>query len=99
MSVLEFTTAFILILGVIFFAAGSIGLLRFKGAHSRLHALSKADNLGLGLISLGCLLATPNTATGFKIFFIWILALSASAVTCFIIAEWEMSHGDDSPNL
>lgn len=99
MSILEILTTIVLVFGVVFFAAGSIGLLRFKGAHSRLHALSKADNLGLGLISLGCLLATPNTATGFKIFFIWILALSASAVTCFIIAEWEMSHGDDSKNL
>lgn len=99
MSFLELVAAFVLVLGVIFFTAGSIGLLRFKGAHSRLHALSKADNLGLGLISLGCLLARPDTATSVKIFFIWILALAASAVTCFIIAEWEMSHGDNSTNL
>lgn len=99
MNPLNVLSAILLVLGVLFFIAGSFGLLRFKGAHSRLHALSKADNLGLGLISLSCLLKAPNAAIGFKILFIWILALSASAVTCFIIAEWEMNHGDNSSNL
>ncbi|MGY6570737.1 MAG: cation:proton antiporter, partial [Salinarimonas sp.] len=39
--------------GLIFFAAGTLGLIRFPDTHSRLHALTKADNLGLGLIALG----------------------------------------------
>jgi multicomponent Na+:H+ antiporter subunit G len=34
--------------GAFFFLAGSVGLLRFPDALSRLHALTKADNLGLG---------------------------------------------------
>jgi hypothetical protein len=38
---------------VIFFIGGTVGLLRFPDVHSRLHALTKADNLGLGLISMG----------------------------------------------
>ncbi len=42
--------------GAFFFLAGSVGLLRFPDALSRLHALTKADNLGLGLIVLGLLL-------------------------------------------
>src|SRR5499426_613844 len=41
--------------GVFFFLAGSIGLLRFPDALSRLHALTKADNVGLGLVMLGLL--------------------------------------------
>ena len=35
--------------GAFFFLAGTVGLLRFPDALSRLHALTKADNLGLGL--------------------------------------------------
>ena len=35
--------------------AGTVGLLRFPDALTRLHALTKADNLGLGLIVLGLL--------------------------------------------
>ena len=33
--------------------AGSVGLLRFPDTLTRLHALTKADNLGLGLVVLG----------------------------------------------
>src|SRR5690606_29941407 len=40
-------------LGLVFFVAGTLGLLRFPDVHSRLHALTKADNLGLGFIVSG----------------------------------------------
>lgn len=39
--------------GVVFFTAGTIGLIRFPDTRSRLHALTKADNLGLSLVLLG----------------------------------------------
>ena len=39
--------------GAFFFIAGTLGLLRFGDTLSRVHALTKADNLGLGLIVLG----------------------------------------------
>ena len=41
--------------GAFFFMAGTVGLLRFPDALSRVHALTKADNLGLGLVVLGLL--------------------------------------------
>jgi multicomponent Na+:H+ antiporter subunit G len=41
--------------GVVFFIAGTVALLRFPDPLSRLHALTKADSLGLGLIVLGLL--------------------------------------------
>jgi multicomponent Na+:H+ antiporter subunit G len=41
--------------GTFFFLAGTIGLPRFPDALSRLHALTKADNLGLAFIVLGLL--------------------------------------------
>ena len=43
----------LLIGGLLFFVAGSIGLLRFPDTVSRLHALTKADTLGLGLVIAG----------------------------------------------
>ncbi len=43
------------IAGLVFFIAGTAGLLRFPDTASRLHALTKADHLGLGLIVLGLL--------------------------------------------
>ena len=41
--------------GGFFFLAGTVGLLRFPDSLTRLHALTKADNLGLGLVVLGLL--------------------------------------------
>ena len=39
--------------GALFFLAGTVGLLRFPDSLTRLHALTKVDNLGLGLVVLG----------------------------------------------
>lgn len=41
--------------GAFFFLAGTMGLLRFPDTLTRLHALTKADNLGLGLVVVGLL--------------------------------------------
>ena len=39
--------------GAVLFMAGTFGLLRFPDTLTRLHALTKVDNLGLGLVVLG----------------------------------------------
>jgi len=93
MTALEIISVLLLVCGGLFFFAGTIGLLRFRDVHSRLHALSKADNLGLGLVSVGLMLNAESVASSLKILVIWLLALFASGVTCFVVAEWEMSHG------
>ncbi|EHM00296.1 putative monovalent cation/H+ antiporter subunit G [Acetobacteraceae bacterium AT-5844] len=72
-------------LGAVFFLAGTLGLLRFPDALSRLHALSKADNLGLGLIVLGLLPQASSLAGALKLLCVWLLAqLSAAAVSQLI---------------
>ena len=47
----------IVLTGAVFVLAGVVGLLRFPDTLSRLHALTKADNVDLGLIVIGLLLA------------------------------------------
>jgi multicomponent Na+:H+ antiporter subunit G len=73
--------------GVAFFAAGSIGLLRLPDLYSRLHALTKADNLGLGLVILGLALRDGSLVTGIKLLLIWLLVLVGSAVSAHLIAR------------
>ena len=41
-----------LVLGCLFFAVGTLGLFRFSDTLTRIHALTKVDNLGLGFIVL-----------------------------------------------
>ena len=73
--------------GLVFFVSGSVGMVRFPDPHSRLHALTKADNLGLGLILLGALAQAGSLFVGLKLVLIWVLALVASAVSAQTIAR------------
>jgi multicomponent Na+:H+ antiporter subunit G len=75
--------------GAFFYLAGTLGLLRFPDTPSRLHALSKADNIGLGFIAIGLTIQAESWMAGLKIIMIWLIALLTSAFTCFLIADRE----------
>lgn len=73
--------------GLVFLAAGTAGLLRFPDAASRLHALTKADGLGLGLIVVGLLPQMPGFLATLKLLAIWGLVLLAGATVGPMIAR------------
>ncbi|MFN4089958.1 MAG: cation:proton antiporter [Alphaproteobacteria bacterium] len=73
--------------GLVFFVAGTAGLLRFPDTHSRLHALTKADNLGLGLVVLGLFPQTGSLLLAAKLVLVWALAVLAAATTSQLIAR------------
>ena len=80
-------TVVCVVAGMVFFLAGTVGLLRFPDTLTRLHALTKADNLGLGLIMLGLL---PHVAWPYgmlKLIAVWVLVLVASAAASQLIAR------------
>lgn len=70
-----------------FFIAGVVGLLRFPDAVSRLHAVTKADNLGLGLLVSAALLEAPSLEVALKLLAIWLAALFSSVHVCFVLAR------------
>jgi len=73
--------------GAFFFLAGTVGLLRFPDPLSRLHALAKADNLGLGLVVLGLLFQAAGLAAALKLISVWLLTLLAGATVTQLIAR------------
>jgi len=73
--------------GVLFFVAGVVGLLRFPDTLTRLHALTKADNLGVGLIVLGLLPHAADGRSALKLVVIWGLVLLASATVSQLIGR------------
>lgn len=93
MTIADAASALLLVVGAGFFFAGTVGLLRFPDVYTRLHALAKADNLGLGFIVLGLLLQAPDAASAAKLVLIWLLALAASATVGFLIARRAGTHG------
>jgi multicomponent Na+:H+ antiporter subunit G len=77
--VLDLLTAALVGAGVFFFVAGTVGLLRFPDTLTRLHALTKADNLGVGLIVLGLLPRAADGLAALKLILVWALILLASS--------------------
>lgn len=72
-------TVVMVALGAFFFLAGTAGLLRSPDNLSRVHALSEADTLGVGLIVLGLLPRADWPFGGLKLLAIWLLVLLAGA--------------------
>ena len=76
-----------IVLGIIFFLSGTIALIRFPDMFSRVHALTKADNLGLGFVAAGLALQAGSVFIALKLLFIWLLILLASASVSHLIAR------------
>jgi multicomponent Na+:H+ antiporter subunit G len=86
MGLSDALTLVCVVAGALLFLAGTLGLLRFPDTLSRLHALSKADNLGLGLIVLGLLPLQTSLMGGVKLVCIWLLAQLSAATASQLIA-------------
>ena len=80
-------------MGALFFLAGTVGLLRFPDALTRLHALTKADNLGLGLVVLGLVPRADGPLGALKLVVVWLLVLVASATVSQLIARVALHAG------
>lgn len=87
MNILQWIQGIFLLGGCVFFAIGTLGLFRFSDTLTRIHALTKVDNLGLGFIVLALLFSVPSLAVGMKIVLIWLVALAASATSAHLIAR------------
>ena len=82
------------IAGCLFFAAGTLGLLRFPDTLSRLHALTKADNVGLGCICLGLAVRDGTVAGITMLTLVWLLAMFAATISAFLLAGWAAHDSD-----
>lgn len=85
--VADIFTVVLVVAGAMLFLAGALGLLRFPDPLSRLHAISKADNLGLGLIVLGLLPQASGIADGLKLVCVWLLAQLSAATASQLLAR------------
>lgn len=84
-------------IGVVFFTAGTIGLIRFPDVRSQLHALTKADNLGPGLVLLGVGILSGNLLVAVVLLLVWVVALGSASVSEQSLAELDAveDHRDE----
>jgi multicomponent Na+:H+ antiporter subunit G len=97
---LDGTTIVLTAAGMLFFLAGTAGIIRFPDTFSRLHALTKADNVGLGLLISGLVLQAPDWQTVGKLALVWVLALVAAGTTAQLVARsaWQGSRMPEDPS-
>lgn len=93
MTLYEWISCSLTLLGAGFFLAATIGLLRFPDVYTRLHALTKADNLGLGLMVMGLLLRAESWFLIAKLLLIWLLVMLVSTTACHLVARAALRSG------
>jgi multicomponent Na+:H+ antiporter subunit G len=93
MTALTVLAAALVMVGAGFVVAGTVGVLRFGDARSRLHAVTKADNLGLGLIAAGLALLDGSLTVAIKLIVIWLVAMLASTTAAYLIARHALRTG------
>ena len=86
-SLLDVFSIVAIVAGAFFFLAGTVGLLRFPDAYTRLHALTKADNVGLALVVIGLLPQMDGLLAAAKLVLVWLLVLLSGAVVSQLIAR------------
>jgi multicomponent Na+:H+ antiporter subunit G len=81
-----------LLAGLLFFLSGSVGLVRFPDLFSRLHAVTKADTTGFGLITAGLICRAESWQAALLLVVIWLLVMGSGATNCQLLARYG-EHG------
>lgn len=85
--------ALLLVLGTLFFFIGTIALLRFPDVYTRMHAATKCDTLGLGLIMTGLMIHAGPTIASAKIAFIVIFVFITGSTSAHVLSRAIYKHG------
>lgn len=77
-----------LVAGVLLFATGAIGLLRFPDLYSRLHAVAAVDSAAYGLLTLGLALRAESWQAVLLLLATWMLVMISSATNRHLLARY-----------
>ncbi|WP_111642310.1 cation:proton antiporter [Marinimicrobium alkaliphilum] len=82
----------LLLAGAFFFIAGTVGMLRFPDVYTRLHAVTKADTLGLGLVVAGLSVRADSVQAVAVMLLIWLLVMGSGATACQLLGRYQREH-------
>lgn len=92
---LDIIGAILLLIGTAFSLVAALGLLRLPDSFCRLHAITKADTLGLGLIVLGLILREPHWHSAGQMLLVWLLVMASGATACQVLARYQRQREDN----
>lgn len=76
-----------MLLGAFFLLVGTVGLIRLPDVFSRMHATTKSDTLGLGLVLIGLIIYQGFELTSLKMLLIIIFLWLANPTAAHFIAR------------
>ena len=88
-----YLSATFLLIGGVFFLAGTVGLLRFPDVYTRLHALTKADNVGFGMVVIGLSLQASSWMVVGQLLLTWLLIMFAGSSVAYLISSRALQRG------
>lgn len=80
-------TVLALLMSVFFFVAGSVGLVRMPDTLTRIHSLTKADNIALGFLVVALLPQVGSMLGAAKIVAVWVLVQISSGAVAQLMGE------------
>ena len=93
MTLSETAGIILIVTGLFFFLSGTLGILRFPDFYTRLHALTKADNLGLGFVVAGLAVQAADVVSVVKLVLVWLFVVAGSSASCYLISRSASRHG------
>lgn len=93
----EILAILLILAGLFFFVAGTAGLLRFPDVLCRIHALTKADNVGLGLLVAGLALLSASWPVALKLILIWLVVMLAGTTAAQLVAGHARQDREGEP--
>jgi multicomponent Na+:H+ antiporter subunit G len=103
--ILDILGTALIIIGLFFVAVTAIGVLRLPDFFSRVHAVSKTETLGIGLVMLGLAFHAPSLLTGGKLVFATVFVFIANPVSAHLLTRAAIRKGvfpwrnSTNPNL
>jgi multicomponent Na+:H+ antiporter subunit G len=90
---IDLAAALLLVAGGLFVFAGAVGLLRLPDFYSRLHATSKCDTLGLGLMVAGAALHAGISLISVKILLVVVFVALVNSTAAHAIGRAAFRSG------
>ena len=91
--ILDIVGTTLICVGLFFIAVTAIGVLRLPDFFTRVHAVSKTETLGIGLVMLGLAFHAPSLLTGGKLVFAAIFVFIANPVSAHLLTRAAIRRG------
>ncbi|QSQ08364.1 Na(+)/H(+) antiporter subunit G [Koleobacter methoxysyntrophicus] len=83
----------LLFTGIFFLTVGTIGLLRFPDVYTRIHATTKCDTLGLGLVLVSLMFISGLSWDSVKLLFVIIFVWLTNPTAAHVISKAAYKRG------